>query len=138
MAIKLLNVMKCFDSIFMLSMLLVIVNYNCHFFLFQCLKLAFNSLSIFVLYVMQFFNLRMTMLQPFTFYQHVTLQVLSFQWNIWYLGSIHCFQAYFCLRNKTSVPMFYRGNKIWVRVWVRMIYDLITCTRTSTHNLFPR
>jgi len=26
----------------MLSMLLVIVNYNCHFFLFQCLKLAFQ------------------------------------------------------------------------------------------------
>jgi len=24
------------------------------------------------------------------------------------------------LRNKTSVPVFYCGNKIWVRVWVRM------------------
>ena len=24
------------------------------------------------------------------------------------------------LRNKTSVPAFYCGNKTWVRVWVRM------------------
>jgi len=24
------------------------------------------------------------------------------------------------LRNKTSVPVFYRSNKIWVRVWMRM------------------
>jgi len=24
------------------------------------------------------------------------------------------------LRNKTSVPVFYRGNKIWVQVWVHM------------------
>ena len=23
-------------------------------------------------------------------------------------------------RNKTSVPMFYRGNKVWVQVWVGM------------------
>jgi len=26
----------------------------------------------------------------------------------------------FYLRNKTSVPVFYRSNKIWVRVWVPM------------------
>jgi len=25
------------------------------------------------------------------------------------------------LRNKTSVPVFYRGNKPWVRFWMRMI-----------------
>jgi len=25
-----------------------------------------------------------------------------------------------CLRNKTSVPVFYIGNKTWVQVWVRM------------------
>jgi len=27
---------------------------------------------------------------------------------------------FFSLRNETSVPVFYRSNKIWVRVWVRM------------------
>jgi len=26
------------------------------------------------------------------------------------------------LRNETSVPVFYRDNKIWVQVWVRMNY----------------
>jgi len=25
-----------------------------------------------------------------------------------------------CLRNKTSLSVFYRGNKIWVQVWVLM------------------
>ena len=32
----------------------------------------------------------------------------------------HLFQVRSYLRNKTSVPVFYRGNKIWVRVWVVM------------------
>ena len=31
---------------------------------------------------------------------------------------------HFSLRNKISVPVFYRGNKPWVRVWVCM--NLIT------------
>ena len=45
------------------------------------------------------------------------------------------------LRNKTYVPVFYRGNKTWVWVWVRMNYItralavVITRTRTSTHGL---
>jgi len=26
----------------------------------------------------------------------------------------------FQLTNETSVPVFYRGNKIWARIWVRM------------------
>jgi len=27
----------------------------------------------------------------------------------------------FYLRNKTSVPVFNRGHKMWIRVWVRKI-----------------
>jgi len=30
------------------------------------------------------------------------------------------FEAYHYLKFKTSVPVFYRGNKLWVRVRVRI------------------
>jgi len=36
------------------------------------------------------------------------------------------------LRNRTYVPVYYHGNKIWVRMRVR-IYDLITRTQTSNY-----
>ena len=29
-------------------------------------------------------------------------------------------ELYFCLRNETHVPVFYQGNKVWVRDRVRM------------------
>jgi len=46
----------------------------------------------------------------------------------------------FYLKNKTSVPMLYCGNKTWVRVQVRMnkIMSALACTRTSTNNLLTR
>jgi len=40
--------------------------------------------------------------------------VMVFDDNAWYCNS----NIY--LRNETSVPVFYRGNKTWVRVRVRM------------------
>ena len=36
------------------------------------------------------------------------------------LESTQGFEMKLCLRNKTSVTVFYRGNKTWVRVWVLM------------------
>ena len=39
------------------------------------------------------------------------------------------------LRNQTTVPVFYRGNKIWVRVLVRNNY--ITSALDTKHGSFP-
>ena len=36
------------------------------------------------------------------------------------LESTKGFKMELCLRNKTYVPVFYRGNKTWVPVWVLM------------------
>jgi len=40
------------------------------------------------------------------------------------------------LRNKTSVPVFYRGNKIWVRVRVRVRMNLITRAHKNEYPYF--
>ena len=43
--------------------------------------------------------------------------MLTFGWNI---RGLLLLTLNGCFRNETAVPVFYRGNKLWVRVRVRM------------------
>ena len=62
-------------------------------------------------------------------YEYVIISIYTTNYNVWDIVHKSYYHVHenkvdsvkFCLlRNKTYVPVFYRGIKIWVRVQVRM------------------